>query len=81
MREIKAYEQVKIRYCNIQHYGGWGAWQNTEDNFKTACEKAKTESLSLNDIKIQIAIFYYDYDGNFLAWNSGKAYLDGYETY
>lgn len=81
MRKIEAYEQVKIRYHNIHHYGGWSAWQNTEDSFETACEKVEAESLSLNDIKIQIAVFYYDSNGNFLAWNSGKAYLDGYETY
>lgn len=72
MKELMVREQVRIRF----HYfdEGWCDWEDTSDDFETACQKIKDKAKENTWITYQVAKFYYDLNGNYIAWNVGTIF-------
>ena len=73
MKELVVKEQVRIRfYTYIDE--GWREWEDTSDDFETACQKIKDKAEENTWTTYQVAKFYYDLNGNYIAWNDGAVF-------
>ena len=70
MKELVVKEQVRIRsYTEIDTE--WSEWEDTSDDFETTCQKVKDKHEKNTWTTYQVAKFYYDLNGNYIAWNDG----------
>lgn len=70
MKELVVKEQVRIRsYTELDTK--WSEWKDTSDDFETACQKVKDKLKKCTWTTYQVAKFYYDLNGNYIAWNDG----------
>ena len=69
MRVLTVKEKIRLRV----RYGddGWSEWQDTTDDFETACEKAKAKIRDNGWAVWQVAKFYYDIHDEYVAWDVG----------
>ena len=73
MKELVVKEQVRIRFYNYVE-DVWGKWEDTSDDFEIACQKAKDKVEKNSWTTYQVAKFYYDLNGNYIAWNDGAVF-------
>lgn len=76
MKKIAVYEQVKTRIEDW--YTGFGDWKDFDGTFEECCQsienKYKNNNNRVYDVRIQVAKFYYDENGQYIAWNTGKVF-------
>lgn len=70
MKELVVKEQVRIRFYTYFDTS-WREWEDTSDDFETACQKVKDKKEKDTWTTYQVAKFYYDLNGNYIAWNDG----------
>ena len=69
MKELTVKEQVRIRY--YLEGEPWEEWEDTSDDFETACQKVKERKKNNAWATYQVAKFYYDLNGNYIGWDCG----------
>ena len=71
MKTLMVQEKIRMR---VRYDDSWSEWRETDDDFETACEKAKKAVQENGWATWQVAKFYYDTNGNYVAWNVGLVF-------
>lgn len=77
MKKIIVYEQVKTRIDDWDN--GYGDWKNFNGTFEECCQSIE-DNYNKNKnfyLCIQVAKFYYDENGQYIAWNTGRVFTNG----